>query len=100
MQQCLISENVDVWLYSYRVLITGPTSGLVETVPDTISVHSLRKLTIAKRGPQQCSLLDWLVHELGDGDISSPIVEILRDNFMKSLAAYSVITYILQVKDR
>jgi len=55
---------------------------------------------IAKRGPQQCSLLDWLVHELGDGDISSPIVETLRDNFMKSLAAYSVITYILQVKDR
>ena len=35
--------------YSFRILITGDTSGLVETIVDSVSVHSIKKAEYARR---------------------------------------------------
>jgi len=34
---------------SFRILITGGTSGLVETITDAVSIHSIKKAQYARR---------------------------------------------------
>lgn len=36
-------------LTSFRILILGATSGLVETITDAVSIHSIKKAEYAKR---------------------------------------------------
>ncbi len=36
-------------LTSFRILITGSQSGLVETITDAVSIHSIKKAEYAKR---------------------------------------------------
>ncbi len=51
--------------HSFRILITGDTSGLVETITDAISVHSIKKGEYARRLAEgdlkHVSLLDHYV---------------------------------------
>lgn len=37
------------WDGSFRILILGATSGLVETITDAVSIHSIKKAEYAKR---------------------------------------------------
>lgn len=58
---------VNMSFVSFRILITGETSGLVETVTDAVSVHSIKKGEYAKRlaegGPiGHVSLMDHYVN--------------------------------------
>jgi phosphatidylinositol 4-kinase len=51
----------------FRILITGEQSGLVETITDAVSVHSIKKGEYARRisegGPiGQVSLMDHFVN--------------------------------------
>ncbi|OXC83115.1 phosphatidylinositol 4-kinase [Cryptococcus neoformans AD1-7a] len=96
-------ENCDCWARFFRILITGETSGLVETVTDAVSVHSIKKGEYAKRlaegGPiGHVSLMDHYVNTFGKPD-SGRFARAQR-NFIRSLAGYSIITYLLQIKDR
>jgi phosphatidylinositol kinase/protein kinase (PI-3 family) len=54
---------------SFRILITGESSGLVETITDAVSVHSIKKGEYAKRiaegGFGHVSLLDHYVNVSG-----------------------------------
>jgi len=48
------SSSSDLNVYSmispsFRILITGSTSGLVETITDAVSIHSIKKAEYAKR---------------------------------------------------
>jgi phosphatidylinositol 4-kinase len=36
-------------LFSFRIVILGATSGLVETITDAVSIHSIKKAEYAKR---------------------------------------------------
>jgi hypothetical protein len=42
---CLLIIDDD----SFRILITGGTSGLVETITDAVSIHSIKKAEYARR---------------------------------------------------
>lgn len=60
-------EKSDCWVRFFRILITGETSGLVETITDAVSVHSIKKSEYARRiangGPiGHVSLLDHFVN--------------------------------------
>jgi phosphatidylinositol 4-kinase len=52
-------------LFSFRILITGGSSGLVETITDAVSIHSIKKAEYAKRLAQgqlgHVSLLDHFI---------------------------------------
>lgn len=37
-------------VYSYRVLVTSDNSGLIETIRNTMSVHSIKKNAYTKQG--------------------------------------------------
>lgn len=50
---------------SFRILITGASSGLVETITDAVSIHSIKKAEYAKRFAQgqlgHVTLLDHFI---------------------------------------
>ncbi|EJU05658.1 hypothetical protein DACRYDRAFT_113717 [Dacryopinax primogenitus] len=95
-------ENCHCFCRPFRILITGVSSGLVETVTDAVSIHSIKKAEYAKRLAEgrfgNVSLMDHFVNTYGDAS-TARFVRAQR-NFVRSLAGYSVITYLLQIKDR
>ncbi|CEH17272.1 1-phosphatidylinositol 4-kinase [Ceraceosorus bombacis] len=90
------------WVRYFRVLVTSENSGLMETVTDAVSVHSIRKEAYTRRVNEgklgNYSLYDHFVETFGDS--SSSKFGKARERFMESLAAYSIISYLLQIKDR
>lgn len=97
--------GVDVWVKNMRILVTGESSGLIETISNGISLHSIkRSLTLASisagTNPKKriATLKDHWSKTFGPSDSPAHIAAV--DNFAKSLAAYSVISYVLQLKDR
>ncbi|GBB88105.1 hypothetical protein RclHR1_14620005 [Rhizophagus clarus] len=101
MQRIWQLEKVDVWVRYYRVLVTSDNSGLIETIENSISIHSIKKDAYAKKLNEKgfmFTLFDYFVKTYGD--VSSDAFLRAQDNFMRSLAAYSLVCYILQVKDR
>ncbi|QIX00475.1 hypothetical protein AMS68_005992 [Peltaster fructicola] len=98
-------HDVDVWVKQMRILVTGESSGLIETITNAVSLHSLkRSLTLASTAtgdnPKKrfATLQDHYTKTFGA--IDTPTCAKAIDNFTKSLAAYSIISYILQLKDR
>ncbi|EJF65958.1 kinase-like protein [Dichomitus squalens LYAD-421 SS1] len=95
-------ENCPCWVRYFRILITGNSSGLVETITDAVSIHSIKKAEYARRLAEgrlgHVSLLDHFKTTYGDPS-SAKYVRAQR-NFAKSLAGYSLVTYFLQIKDR
>jgi len=97
--------NTDVWVKNMRILVTGESSGLIETITNGVSLHSLkRSLTLASiaagTNPKKriATLKDHFVKTFGAADSTTHISAC--ENFARSLAAYSVISYVLQLKDR
>ncbi|KAG6005060.1 hypothetical protein E4U21_000516 [Claviceps maximensis] len=97
--------GVNVWVKLMRILVTGESSGLIETITNGVSLHSLkRSLTLASidsgQNPRQriATLRDHFVKAFGQPD-SEPYKAGV-DAFKRSLAAYSIISYVLQLKDR
>ncbi|RDX56656.1 kinase-like protein [Lentinus brumalis] len=95
-------ENCQCWVRYFRILITGNSSGLVETITDAVSIHSIKKAEYARRLAEgrlgHVTLLDHFKSTYGD-PTSAKYVRAQR-NFAKSLAGYSLVTYLLQIKDR
>lgn len=97
--------EVGVWVKQMRILVTGESSGLIETITNGVSLHSIkRSLTLASiengQNPRRriATLKDYFVKAFG-----APETEAHRagvDAFKRSLAAYSMISYVLQLKDR
>ncbi|KAF9355993.1 Phosphatidylinositol 4-kinase pik1alpha (PI4-kinase)(PtdIns-4-kinase) [Mortierella sp. AD094] len=93
--------KIDVWITYMRILVTSDNSGLIETVRNTISIHSIKKDAYARRLNEVgvvFTLYDYFQQKFGDPASERYIKA--QDNFMRSLAAYSVITYVLQIRDR
>ena len=80
-----------LWLRPYRILSTGPRSGLLEFLPNTQSLHAL------KRQPGFGALDEHFRRHYGEA--GSPAGATARLNFARSLAGYSVVTYLLGIKD-
>ncbi|CAL1704406.1 unnamed protein product [Somion occarium] len=95
-------ENCACWVRYFRILITGNSSGLVETITDAVSIHSIKKAEYARRLAAgrlgHVTLYDHFKTTYGDP--SSAKFARAQRNFAKSLAGYSLVTYFLQIKDR
>jgi phosphatidylinositol 4-kinase len=82
---------VPVTLRTYGVVATGPDAGLIEALPDTVSLDALRRNDARYRG-----LLDFFRRHFGSG----PALAAARTNFVESLAPACILSYLLQIKDR
>lgn len=100
-----VDAGVNVWVKLMRILVTGEASGLVETITNGVSLHSIRRsLTLASiesgQNPRRrmATLKDHFVKAF-DGE-NSDAYRAGVDAFKRSLAAYSILSYVLQLKDR
>ncbi|KAF2101012.1 phosphatidylinositol 4-kinase PIK1a [Rhizodiscina lignyota] len=99
------AAGTDVWIKNMRILVTGESSGLIETITNGVSLHSLkRSLTLASiaagTNPRKriASLKDHFLRAFGEEGTEAYDRGV--DAFVRSLAAYSMVSYILQLKDR
>ncbi|KAI9800626.1 MAG: phosphatidylinositol-4- kinase [Piccolia ochrophora] len=83
--------GLDVFVYPYRVTATAPGCGVIDVLPNSISRDMLGREAVN-------GLYDYFVSRFGGED--SIRFQEARNNFVKSMAAYSIISYLLQFKDR
>ena len=88
--QIFKSENIPLKLHPYEIIITSNSSGLIEFLPDTISFDALKKKLIENN----MTFLEFFEKHFGDDFEES------QKNFAESLAAYSLVCYLLAIKDR
>ncbi|KAJ1025925.1 hypothetical protein NDA16_002551 [Ustilago loliicola] len=90
------------WVRYFRILVTSENSGLMETITDAVSVHSIKKEAYSRMSEEDKSagytLYDYFLSAYGPSTSAS--FNRARDRFMESLAGYSIISYLLQIKDR
>ncbi|KAJ2473268.1 phosphatidylinositol-4- kinase [Coemansia sp. RSA 2322] len=85
------SCGLDLYLYPYRVVATAPGCGVIDVIPNSISRDQMGREKVN-------SLSDYFATKYHGVD--SIQYQQARSNFVQSLAAYSVLSYLLQFKDR
>ncbi|GMG21123.1 unnamed protein product [Ambrosiozyma monospora] len=105
MARIWYKDHVKVWVKRMRIMVTSSNTGLVETITDALSVHSIKK-SLTQQMIQHDELPRGQIANLKDhfirafGQPSSGRYKRAQENFCISCAAYCVISYILQIKDR
>ena len=87
-------EKVNCWLNTYEIISTGNDAGLVEMVNDSLSLDQL------KQKLNNISLRDFYTQYWGKGSTQTQGYKDAMDNYVSSLAGYSLVCYFLQIKDR
>lgn len=87
-------KKLPLWLKTYEILATGPNCGLIECINDAMSLDEIHKKA------EGITLLDYFVVKHGKGQVKSKRFKRAQKNFCNSLAGYSLVQYVLQVKDR
>lgn len=85
------SIGMDLYVYPYRVVATAPGRGVIDVIPRSISRDQLGREKVN-------SMYDYFVAKYGGPN--SIDFQRARTNFVQSVAAYSLISYLLQFKDR
>ena len=83
--------GLNLYTFPYKVVATAPGCGVIEVVPGTISRDILGREKIN-------NLYDYFIDRYG-GERSKAF-ERARGNFVSSMAAYSVVCYLLTLRDR
>lgn len=98
MDRLLLKENLDLKLTPYRILATSTLAGAVQFVPSTAPLS-----VILQSAKYKGSILEYL-RTHSPAVAGSPSILGVRkeamDNYVKSVAGYCVVTYLLGVGDR
>ncbi|KAH6563604.1 hypothetical protein BASA62_008439 [Batrachochytrium salamandrivorans] len=78
-----VSAGLDLYTFPYRVVATAPGCGVIEVIPRSISRDMMGREKVN-------SLYDWFLAEFGPENGIE----------FQNLSAYSLIMFILQIKDR
>ncbi|KAG5473810.1 hypothetical protein LSCM1_04440 [Leishmania martiniquensis] len=91
MHRILSATGVPFFLYPYRVVTTRQNSGIIECVPRSRSRNEIGKLV-------ESNVAEFFVQTFGHPESAG--FRRARENFVESTAAYSVVSFILNIKDR
>lgn len=90
-----VKEGLPIWLHTYRILSTSKTTGLIEIISNATSVDGLKK---SDGFPSKGGLRQYFIQVYGQP--TSPSFIAAQRNFMLSLVGYSLVSYLLGLKDR
>ena len=93
MKQVFESADLDIHLTPYQIVTTGANAGLVEFINTARSIDRIKKSS-----PDVPTLREYFEYRYGP-PYAPPFINAVT-NFVKSLVGYSLLTYILQVRDR
>lgn len=96
IHQIFKMKSLPLWLKTYEILATGPNCGLIEVINDSMSIDEIHKKA------EGITLLDYFLVQHGGSKskINCKRFKKAQQCFCNSLAAYSLVQYVLQVKDR
>jgi hypothetical protein len=94
-QKIFRDANLPVWLYTYRIMSTSKTTGLIELIPNSISFDGLKK-----KVDYPGSLRSWYERAFDYNNENKEKFNSAMEAYVSSMAAYSVVTYLLAIKDR
>ena len=81
-------ENIELFIKTYNIIPTDANSGMIEIVQKSETLYNIKEKL-------QYSILNFIMENNKDLPVN-----IVRDKFIKSTAAFSVITYLLGIGDR
>ena len=88
-KELLEEAQVSVYLRPYDILIVSSNSGIIECVPDAVSLNTIKKSTGNSLSINQFFKKNW-----------NNRYEEAQKNFVESCAGYSLLCYVLNLKDR
>jgi hypothetical protein len=93
LKRVFAEARVNVWVLTYKIVSTSKSTGLIQLIPNSISLDGLKK---GEHWPG--SLRAYFESTYGPSD--SPALKAALESYVQSLAGYSVVTYVLAIKDR
>ena len=88
-----LEADLPLWLRPYEVLVTSNLTALIEMIPNAPSIHHVK----SSFRNQRMSLRDHFVAKFGS---NTREFEQAQNNFVESMAAYSLVCHLLQIRDR
>jgi hypothetical protein len=88
--------GLELWLHPYRILSTGRTTGIIEMVRNAMSFDALKK----RPGYGTGGLREHLRRMTEFAADPAESFRSAQQNFVRSLAAYSLLSYLFLFKDR
>lgn len=89
--QIFQNAQLPLQLRPYGVLVTSHLSGMIETIVNAASIDGVKKGL-----PSGLSFPQWFVQYFA----AQNMYDEAQNNFVESMAAYSLVCYFLQIKDR
>lgn len=95
-QEAFEIAGLELWLSPYRILATGRTTGIIECVRNAMSFDALKKRPGYGKGGLRGHLRRMSEFTADPGGA----FKTAQQNFVRSLAAYSLLSYFFLFKDR
>ncbi|KAF1795369.1 Zinc finger, FYVE-related [Phytophthora cactorum] len=92
LQDIFQSADLPLRLLPYEIIATSASTGMIEYVKNAVSLDALKKRD------NYTTLADHFLKTYGQAD--SAAYKTAMTNFVRSMAAYSLACYFLQIKDR
>jgi len=95
-QSIFQEAGLPLWLRPYDILVTSNLTALIEMIPNAPSIHNVK----SSFANQDMTLRGHFLDKYGLNGERTPAFDAAQNNFVESMAGYSLLCYVLQLRDR